>query len=182
MALFPHSPELCVSYFVSDIWFCLELIESEPAILAQSDQDCQLFCVHIYNKPNSLCIYSTYTVREHHFIIYCSLFLWKGSHLFLILLHLISLAHRGQTTATETLMDQLDWNVPGFPFSWEAEEWKKHKDEEFIANFLPFISTILLLFCQMMFVWFLQPNLFLFIHSTLRVKIIPRNLKEKKIL
>lgn len=44
----------------------------------------------------------------------------------MILLHLISLAHRGQTTtATETLMDQLDWNVPGFPFSWEAEEWKK---------------------------------------------------------
>lgn len=51
----------------------------------QSEIDGHLFCVHIYNKLNSLCIYSTYTVQEHHLIIiYCSCFV-KGLHLFLIL-------------------------------------------------------------------------------------------------
>lgn len=85
----------------------------------QSEIDCQLFCVHIYNKRNSLCIYSTYTVQEHHLIIiYCSLFCERVAFIFDIM---VFLAHQyiGETTATvttETLMDQLAGIVSRSPF------------------------------------------------------------------
>lgn len=77
------------------------------------------FCVHIYNKLNSLCIYSTYTVQEHHLIIiYCSLFCERVAFIFDIM---VFLAHRyiGETTATatkKTLMDQLGETVSRNPF------------------------------------------------------------------
>lgn len=62
--------------------------------------DCHMFCVHIYNKLNSLCIYSTYTVQEHHLIIiYCSLFCERVAFIFDIM---VFLAHQyfGETMAT----------------------------------------------------------------------------------
>lgn len=85
----------------------------------QSDIDCQLFCVHIYNKLNSLCIYSTYTVQEHHLIIiYCSLFCERVAFIFDIM---VFLAHQYigdiMVTATEkTLMDQLVKRMSRNPF------------------------------------------------------------------
>lgn len=85
----------------------------------QSEIDCQLFCVHIYNKLNSLCIYSTYTVQEHHLIIiYCSLFCERVAFIFDIM---VFLAHQyiGETMATatkKTLMDQLAGIVSRNPF------------------------------------------------------------------
>lgn len=46
---------------------------------AQSETRLPVVCVHIYDKRNSLCIYSTYTVQEHHLIIiYLLIVLWKG--------------------------------------------------------------------------------------------------------
>lgn len=46
-------------------------------------------------------------------------------------------------------------------------------------KFLPLISTIFFFLSDDVCL-ILQPNLFLFIHSTLRVKIIPRSLKRTK--
>lgn len=86
---------------------------------SQSEVDCQLFCVHIYNKLNSLCIYSTYTVQEHHLIIiYCSLFCERVAFIFDIM---VFLAHQyiGETMATATkkaLMDQPAEIVSRTPF------------------------------------------------------------------
>lgn len=48
--------------------------------------------VYIYTTINSLCIYSTYTVQEHHLIIiYCSLFCERVAFIFDIM---VFLAHQ----------------------------------------------------------------------------------------
>lgn len=81
--------------------------------------DCQLFCVHIYNKLNYLCIYSTYTVQEHHLIIiYCSLFCERVAFIFDIMVFLVH-QYIGETMATateETLIDQLVERMSRNPF------------------------------------------------------------------
>lgn len=104
----------------------------------------------------------------------------KGLHLFLILLRLISLAHRGQTTATET--DGPTWLGMSqnslFMGSGRVEKIQQRRGVR--RELPPIYKHNFVTFCQMMFVWFLQPNLFLFIHSTWRVKIIPRSLKRTK--
>lgn len=75
-------------------------------------------CVHIYNKLNSLCIYSTYTVQEHHvIIIYCSFFCERVAFIF----DMVFLAHQyiGEAMATatkKTLLDQLAEFVSMNPF------------------------------------------------------------------
>lgn len=115
----------------------------------QSEVDCQLFCVHIYNKLNSLCIYSTYTVQEHHLIIiYCSLFCERVAFIFDIM---VFLAHQyiGETMATatkKTLMDQpaeiVSWN----PFL-GIKGFRNTSIQGFVINEIPLtISTILSLF------------------------------------
>lgn len=75
----------------------------------------------------------------------------------------------------------LTWNVPGFRRV-EREKKQKNKQRRGVHQELSPIykHNFVTFFCQMTFVWFLQPNLFLFIHSTLRVKIIPRSLKRTK--
>lgn len=84
-----YSRRFSVSYYVVAFFFWdlqnLDLNSSCRLILkTQSERDCHLFCVHIYNKLNSLCIYSTYTVQEHHLLFIAHCFV-KGLHLFLIL-------------------------------------------------------------------------------------------------
>lgn len=69
---------------------------------AQSEPRLPVVCVHIYDKLNSLCIYSTYTVQEHHLIIiYCSLFCERVAFIFDIM---VFLAHQyiGEIMATAT--------------------------------------------------------------------------------
>lgn len=82
-----------------------------------------MFCVHIYNKLNSLCIYSTYTVQEHHLIIiYCSLFCERVAFIFDIM---VFLAHQyiGETTTIKNFDGPTSWNcVEESPFYWGCNE------------------------------------------------------------
>lgn len=102
-----------------------------------------MFCVHIYNKRNSLCIYSTYTVQEHHLIIiYCSLFCERVAFIFDIM---VFLAHQyiGETKATATGDILLDQVADGVQESLFGDE-KVLTTSTGVFNRLPLmISTIL---------------------------------------